>query len=499
MMNGKRKSDGGIVPERTANKPALGAGAEREEGRPPIKGKTLEPDPSRTLSRNTDWTVIERIREAAKGKQLMTSLYHVIYRVEYLREAYFSLKRAAAPGIDGETWAHYGEQLEENLQRLSAKLARRAYRPPAVRRVYIPKAEGRQRPLGVTALEDKIVQHAGASILTAIWEPEFMGFSYGFRPGRGPHDALDALAVGIQQRRINWVLDADIRGFFDAISHEWLLKFVEHRIGDRRLTALIEKWLKAGVMEAGEWRASEEGTPQGGVVSPVLANIYLHYVFDLWVQRWRTRQVRGAMIVVRYADDFVVGFEHRDEAERFWGELRERLAQFDLQLQEEKTRLIEFGRNAAQNRQQRGERKPETFNFLGFTHICGKTRKGGFQLQRKTMRKRLQAKLKELKREFRRRLQDPLKEQGKWLHSVLLGHYRYYGVPLNSQAIASMAHRVQRQWLQALRRRSQKAGRLRWDRFKRITAKWIPAPRICHPFPDARFAARRHRTQLVMT
>jgi group II intron reverse transcriptase/maturase len=499
MMNGKRKSDRRIVPARTANNPALEAGAEREEGRRRAKGKTLETDASRTPRRNTDVPVIERIRLAAKEQQLMTSLYHVVYDVEQLREAYFSLKRKAAPGSDGVTWDQYGEQLEENLQRLSGKLARKAYKPPAVRRVYIPKPDGRQRPLGVTALEDKIVQYVATRVLTAIWEPEFMGFSYGFRPGRGQHDALDALAVGLTERRINWVLDADLRGFFDTISHAWLMKFVEHRIGDRRFTALIEKWLKAGVLEAGEWRASEEGTPQGGVVSPVLANIYLHYVFDLWAQQWRKRGARGEMIIVRYADDFVVGFEHRSQADRFYPELRERLAQFELTLQEEKTRMLEFGRQAARKRKARGEHKPETFNFLGFTHICGKTKKGGFKLVRKTMRKRMQAKLKEIKQEFRRRMHEPLKEQGKWVRSVLQGHYRYYGVPSNSKAISSMAYWVERQWLATLRRRSQKARQLNWDKFKRAIKNWIPAPHLCHPYPEARFRDLRRHPALIVT
>lgn len=491
MMNDKRKSDRRIVPARAANNPVLEAGAERKEGERLAEGKTLETDRPRTPRRNTDVPVIERIRLAAKEQPLMTSVYHVVYDVDQLREAYFSLKRKAAPGIDGVTWDQYGEQLEENLQRLSGKLARQAYRPQAVRRTYIPKADGRQRPLGVTALEDKLVQNLATRILSAIWEPEFRGFSYGFRAGRSQHNALDALFVGLTERRINWVLDADIRGFFDAISHEWLMKFVEHRIGDRRFTALIEKWLKAGVLEAGEWRPSEEGTPQGGVVSPVLANIYLHYVFDLWAQQWRKREARGDMTLVRYADDFVVGFEHQSEAERFCDALRERLAQFDLTLQEEKTRLIEFGQHAAEDRKQREAGRPETFNFLGFTHICGKSRKGKFQLVRQTMRQRMQRKLTELKQEFRRRMHEPLKEQGKWVRSVLQGHYRYYGVPLNSKAIGTMAYRVKRQWMAALRRRSQKARKLTWAKFERATKNWIPPARICHPYPDARFHGSR--------
>ena len=464
------------------------------EGRRLIKRKTQEADKSRTPSRKEDLTVFERIRLAAKGKQLMTSLYHVVYNVERLREGYFRLKRTAAAGVDGETWRSYGEELEENLRGLSNRLARRAYRPPAVRRVYIPKPDGRERALGVPALEDKIVQQVVAQILTAIWEEEYVGFSYGFRPGRGAHEALDALAVGIRQREINWVLDADIRGFFDTISHEWLMKFIEHRIGDRRLTALIEKWLRAGVLEAGEWRVSEEGTPQGGLVSPVLANVYLHYTFDLWVQQRRRRRAGGEVIVVRYADDFVVGFEHRSEAELFKEELSERLSRFNLTLNEGKTRLIEFGRKAAENRKQRGEGKPETFNFLGFTHICGKTRRGKYQVVRKTMRKRKQTKLKMLKVELKRRMHHPLEEQGKWIGAVLRGHYQYYGVPLNSESLESFAYSVKRLWHRALKRRSQKAWRLTWAKFKKVSARWTPTPRICHPYPEARLEARYPRT-----
>jgi RNA-directed DNA polymerase len=489
-MNDNRKSDSCIVPEKSANKPAPETGAESMEGRQLVKGKARERSKSQTRSWKPDLTIYERLRLVAKGQQLLTSLYHVVYEVDRLREAYFSLKRQAAAGIDGETWANYGEQLEQNLQQLAAKLARRAYRPPAVRRVYIPKADGRQRALGVPALEDKIVQQVVAQILAAIWETEFVGFSYGFRPQRSAHDALDALAVGITKRNINWVLDADIRGFFDTISHEWLMKFIKHRIGDRRLTALIEKWLRAGVLEAGEWKSSEAGTPQGGLVSPVLANIYLHYAFDLWAQQWRRRRARGAMIMVRYADDFVVGFEHGSEAELFRQELSERLQKFALRLHEDKTRLLEFGRRAAQQRKQRGERRPETFNFLGFTHICGVSRKGKFQVVRKTMHKRMKAKLKAVKETLRQRRHLPLEEQGKWVSAVLRGHTRYYGVPLNSNAVQSFAYQLSRHWHRALRRRSQRGTKLTWAKFKQLTARWRPAALICHPYPSERLAAR---------
>jgi group II intron reverse transcriptase/maturase len=493
MMNDNRKSDSCTVPEKSANKPAPEAGAESMEGERLAEGKAFERGKSRTRSRITDLSIYERIRLVAKGQQLLTSLYHVVYEVDNLREAYFSLKRNAAAGIDGRTWASYGEQLAENLQRLSNKLARRAYRPLAVRRVYIPKADGQQRALGVPALEDKIVQHVVARVVSAIWETEFMGFSYGFRPGRSQHDALDAVAVGISKRAINWVLEADIRKCFDTISHEWLMKFLAHRIGDRRLTALLEKWLKAGVLAAGEWRRSEAGTPQGGLVSPVLANIYLHYLFDLWAQQWRRRKARGDMIIVRYADDFVVGFEQRSEAELFQQELSERMQQFELRLHADKTRLLEFGRQAARQRKQRGERRPETFNFLGFTHICGVNRKGKFQVLRKTLRKRMKAKLKELKQDFQQRRHRPLREQGQWVSAVLRGHYQYYGVPLNSKALQSMAYYVSHLWHQALRRRSQRGARLTWAKFQRTMARWLPRPRICHPYPFERLAARLGR------
>jgi RNA-directed DNA polymerase len=490
MMNDNRKSDSRIVPKKAANKPAPEAGAEQPEERRLVKGNVVEHDKSQTLSWVPDLPILERIRRIAKRERLLTSLYHVVYQVEQLREAYFSLKRTAAAGIDGQTWAAYGEQLEDNLQRLSDKLARRAYRPPAVRRVYIPKAEGLKRALGIPALEDKIVQYVVAQILTAIWETEFVGFSYGFRTGRSAHDALAALAVGITERPINWVLDADIRAYFDTISHEWLMKFIEHRVGDRRLTALLLKWLQAGVLEAGEWIRSEAGTPQGGLVSPVLANIYLHYTFDLWAQQWRKRKAQGAVIVVRYADDFVVGFEHRAEAELFQQEMGERLAQFQLQLHADKTRLVEFGRRAVIDRKRRGAGKPETFNFLGFTHICGRSRKGKFQVVRKTMRKRMRAKLNALKGEFRRRMHFPLPAQGVWVSAVLRGHYQYYGVPLNSKALTSFVHGVTHLWHQALRRRSQRARSLTWAKFHRVTARWTPSTQICHPYPAAQLATR---------
>jgi RNA-directed DNA polymerase len=428
----------------------------------------------------------DRIRQAARTdrKRRFTTLLHHVYDIATLREAYFGLKRDAAAGVDGETWRAYGEQLEAHLVDLSERLRRGAYRAKPVRRVLIPKPDGRQRPLGVTTLEDKLVQRALVLVLNCIYEVDFAGFSYGFRPGRRPHDALDALYVGIKKKRVNWVLDADIRGYFDAISHEWLVKFIEHRIADRRVVHLIQKWLNAGVLEDGEWRPSEMGTPQGGGISPLLANVYLHYVFDLWVRVWR-RRAEGDVIVVRYADDIIVGFEYEWEARRFWNELRDRLARFGLELHPEKTRLIEFGRHAADKRKRNGRGKPETFDFLGFTHICGKTRKGRFALVRHTMRKRLRAKLREVKDAFRWRWHDPIPEVGNWLASILRGHFGYYAVPLNFDAIETFHHQVIRLWKRGLSRRSHKA-KVTWVRMRRIASRFLPSPHIVHPWPDQR-------------
>jgi group II intron reverse transcriptase/maturase len=411
---------------------------------------------------------------------------HHVYEIERLRAAYLALKRDAAAGIDGETWRHYGEALEANLQDLAARLKRGAFRASPVRRAYIPKTDGRQRPLGVPTLEDKIVQRAVVEVLNAIYEPEFLGFSYGFRPQRSPHHALDALTVGLETRKVNWVLDADIQGFFDTLNHEWLIRFVEHRVTDRRVVRLIQKWLRAGVLEDGERICSEVGTVQGGSISPLLANIYLHYVFDLWVQRWRHREAHGAVVVVRFADDFVVGFEHREEADRFLAELRERLARFGLALHPDKTRLIEFGRTADRNRRGRGDGKPETFNFLGFTHSCSKTRKGKFTVLRETMRPRWRAKLQAAKAELRRRLHAPIPEQGAYLRAVVLGHTRYYGVPRNAPRLHAFRYELVRVWRAALNRRSQTAT-VSWARMTRLAARWLPIPHICHPYPNQRF------------
>jgi RNA-directed DNA polymerase len=486
-MNEHGKSDRAVVPRKRRNKGAR-ASAEGVEVRALAEGNLRESDTSQTQGCEEGvQRALERVREAAErdAKLRFTALLHHIYSVETLREAYFGLKRKAAPGVDGVTWRAYGEDLERNLQDLSGRLKRGAYRAKPVRRAYILKEDGRQRPLGVTTLEDKLVQAATVEVLNAIYEVDFLRFSYGFRPGRSQHDALDALSVALAKRKVNWVLDADIRGFFDAIDHEWAVKFVEHRIADKRVVRLIRKWLNAGVLEEGQRIEVEEGTPQGGVISPLLANIYLHYVLDQWVQQWRRRHARGDVIIVRYADDFVVGFQNRDEAERFLQELAERLARFELELHPDKTRLIEFGRFAESNRRRRGEGRPETFDFLGFTHACGKSRRGWFQVKRRTMRKRLRRKLAEVKASLPHRLHRPVPETGAWLASVVRGHAVYYGVPGNSPSLQAFRDGVCRHWKRSLGRRSQK-GAVTWERMRRLVRRWIPQVRICHPYPDQR-------------
>ncbi len=482
-MNGQGQSDRPVVPTKFPNNAGRPA-AEGMEGRGLAKGNPSQQNVPRAQDRAGARSALERVREVAERDKTVrfTTLLHHVYNVEHLRAAYYALKRDAAPGIDGQTWEHYGEALEENLADLSERLKRGAYRAKPVKRAYIPKADGRLRPLGIPTLEDKVVQRATVEVLNAIYEADFLGFSYGFRPGRSPHDALDALYAGLLTEKVNWVLDADIRGFFEAIDHGWLVKFIEHRIADQRVVRLIQKWLNAGALEAGARTWREEGTPQGGSISPLLSNVYLHYVFDLWVQRWRRTQAGGDVIVVRYADDFIVGFQHRAEAERFLAELRERFAKFGLELHPEKTRLLEFGPYAAENRRRAGQGKPETFNFLGFTHICGKKRNGRFTVVRQTIRRRLQAKLREVKAELRRRLHDPIAQVGAWLRQVVGGHIRYYGVPMNSPAIAMFRFQVGWLWHRALARRSH-TGHVAWERMRRLIERWLPPARICHPYP----------------
>ena len=457
------------------------------EGRRLANSNSRERNRVRAQHRVALQQALARVRQAAsKSKDSkLTTLWHHVYDVKRLEEAYFDLKRTAAPGVDDETWQHYGEDLEANLADLTQRLKNGAYQAKPVLRTYIPKDDGRERPIGIPTLEDKLVQRAAAEVMEAVYETSFRGFSYGFRPERSQHDALDAISVAILRRKVNWILDADIRGFFDTIDHEWLMKFIEHRIADERVLRHVQKWLNAGVLEDGICTWAERGTPQGGSISPLLANIYLHYVLDLWVEAWRRKHARGEVIIVRYADDFVVGFQHRDDAERFQRELKERLLKFKLELHPEKTRLIEFGRFAAANRQERGEGHPESFNFLGFTHSCGCTRSGRFQVVRQTMRKKLGAKLRALKGELKRRMHHRIAEVGTWLRAVATGHYAYYAVPGNNRALWTFRTELTRMWRHALRRRSQKT-RMSWTRMARITHQWIPMPRILHPYPEQR-------------
>ena len=412
---------------------------------------------------------------------------------DLLRTAYITLNRSAAAGVDDVTWREYGKKLKDHLPALHERVQSGKYRAMPSKRIWIPKPDGRKRPIGIAVLEDKIVQQAVAMVLNQIFEVDFLGFSYGFRPKRNPHNALDAVWVGIEKRKVNWVLDADIKGFFDAISHEWLLKFLEHRIADQRLLRLCRKWLRAGVSEAGQWSKTDVGTPQGAVISPVLANLYLHHVLDLWTDAWR-KTARGDVIIVRYADDFVMGFQYRNEADLFLQQLQERMAKFGLELHQEKTRLIEFGRFAAANRSKRGEGKPETFDFLGFTHICAKTKRGNrFTIRRKTIAKRLRAKVKKMKEGIRLRMHDPIPEQGQWLRAVVLGHLNYYAVPGNKQSTDAFRTAAMREWLHALRRRSQKARSLTWKRFQRLVRTWLPTSRVRHPYPTQRLRVANPR------
>ncbi|HEV2713969.1 MAG TPA: group II intron reverse transcriptase/maturase [Terriglobales bacterium] len=487
MMNDRGKSDRSVVPEKLPNN-ADNHAAEVVEGRDRAKGNSSKRDKPWTLSQEGLPSALERVGQAARQdrKLRFTALLHHIYDVDRLGRAYYAVKRDAAAGIDGETWQHYGENLKENLEDLSGRLGRGAYRARPVRRAYIEKADGRKRPLGVPVLEDKIVQRSAVEVLNAIYEVDFLGFSYGFRPGRSQHQALDAVAYGMWKKMVKWILDADLQSFFDTLKHEWLVKFLEYRIADRRVMRLIQKWLNAGVLEDGKRMTSEIGTVQGGSISPLLANIYLHYVLDLWIEQWRKRRARGDVLVVRFADDFVVGFQHRKEAEQLIDELRERFAKFGLKLHPEKTRLIEFGRFAIPNRQARGEGKPETFNFLGFTHYCGTDLKGKFTVVRKTMRQRMLKKLTEVNLELRQRRHQPMDEQGRYVQALIRGHLNYYGVPFNSRAIRAFRVLVIRLWKKWLSRRSQK-GYLAWDRMERFIDRWVPPAVICHSYPSARF------------
>jgi group II intron reverse transcriptase/maturase len=510
---GPRKSDGPMVPTKRSNKagrakartyerpytgtkaetPETAKGspkgtksraslaAETVEGRGLTEGNTGQQNALRTLSRAGAPSALDRVRDRARKDRTtrFTSLCHLL-TPETLKEAYERLNPKASAGVDGVTWKEYGVKLEQNIRELHARLVRGAYRAKPSLRAVIAKEDGRPRLLGVAALEDKVVQSAVVEVLNAIYEEDFRGFSYGFRPGRSAHDALNALAVGLGRSKVNWLLDADIRGFFDAIDHGWLMKSLQLRIGDRRLLRLIAKWLSAGVIENGSYKSTSLGTPQGATISPLLANVFLHYVLDLWISRWR-KEAGGDVIVVRYADDFIVGFEKR-------AELRQRLARFGLELHPDKTRLIEFGRFAARNRRQRGLAHPETFDFLGFTHICQEHPRSPtlFVLRRHTMRKRMRAKLREIKESLQRRLHHSIPEQGKWLASVLRGYYAYHAVPTNIHNLIGFQREVTRLWCKALRRRSQK-DRTTWTRAVRLSRTWLPSPKTSHPWPDKAF------------
>jgi RNA-directed DNA polymerase len=492
-VHDSRESHSGIVLTKRSN---AGRGGPKEivEGRPLTKENAEEPNPNRTPSRENGPSGLDRVREAAKGdpKMRFTALLHHV-NIELLRSSYYNLKREAAAGVDEVTWQEYGNGLEERLVDLHGRIHRGAYHAQPSRRVWIDKADGRKRPMGIAALEDKIAQAAVVQVLNQIWEEDFLDFSYGFRPGRSQHDALDALYVGITSRKVNYVVDLDIRSFFDKVGHDHLEKFVRHRIADERLVRLILKWMRAGVIEQGQWFETKEGTPQGAVVSPLLANLYLHYVLDLWARAWRKKVARGEMIVVRYADDAVLGFQYREEAEKFLEQLRERVRKFGLELHPEKTRLIEFGRYAAERRAKRGEGKPETFNFLGFTHICGKNHQtGNFQVYRKTIGKRMAAKLKQIRQKLRVRLHEKTKGMTEWLQAVVRGYFQYHAVPRNEDRLKAFRYEVLRMWWWQLRRRSQRS-RWTWTRFQEKLGDLIPEVQILHPYPEVRFASKHPR------
>lgn len=461
------------------------------EGSRPTKENTGQTAASQMQSWGNALAGLQRVREAAKREKRLrfTALLHHV-SVALLVNSFYALKRGAAPGVDGLTWQEYETDLDRRLEDLHSRVHRGTYRALPSKRAYIPKPDGRQRPLGIAALEDKIVQHAVGTVLNQIYEEDFLGFSYGFRPGRSAHDALDALSVGILRKKVNWVLDADIRDCFGSFSHEWMVRFLQHRIGDRRILRLIKRWLRAGVLEDGKWSETEKGTPQGAEISPLLCNVYLHYAFDLWVQHWRKHRATGEVIVVRYADDSVLGFQYRADAERFLQEWRERLQKFGLELHPSKTRLIEFGRFAIRDRKRRGERKPETFNFLGFTHICGQGWKNGkFFVLRRTIRERLLAKLKQVKAALRVRMHQPLAEVGRWLRSVVQGYFNYHAVPGNLASLRSFRIEVRKRWLHVIRRRSQRSG-MTWELFERLETQWLPIPKLLHPYPLVRFDAK---------
>ena len=491
-MHEPEKSDSVVVAGKPTNNAERSA-AEPVEPRTGTKRNADQQSTRRAQDRGSVSQALERVRQAARQRKTekFTSLLHHI-NPGMLRAAFHAIRRDAAPGVDGETWTIYEQDVDRRIDDLNSKIHRGAYRALPSRRSYIPKEDGSKRPLAITALEDKIVQRATAAVLSAIHEEDFLGFSYGFRPGRSQHDALDALIVGINSRKVNFILDADIRSFFTEVSQEWVVRFLEHRIGDKRIIRLVQKWLQAGVLENGVVTVEERGTGQGSVISPLLANIYLHYVFDLWAERWRRLEATGDMIIVRYADDIVLGFQHETDARRFWDAMRARLQEFALSLHPDKTRLIEFGRHAAANRKRRGLGKPETFKFLGFVLICGKSRRGTFLVMRKTRRDRMNATLRDIKEELQRRRHQPIPETGTWLAQVVSGYFGYHAVPTNTEAISAFRYHVINLWQRQLGRRSQRA-RVVWDRMNMLVDEFIPKARVRHPWPSVRFAVRHSR------
>lgn len=477
------ESDAGMVPEKSAKTRVTPV--ESMEGRPAAEGKSALRNAPRAQDREGALTQVERIGQRAKEKkgERFENLLSAI-KAPLLKEAYQRLRKDAASGVDEVTWKEYGEALDARVHDLQDRIHRGSYHPQPVRRVHIPKGTG-TRPLGIPTLEDKVVQQAARMVLEPIYEREFMGFSYGYRPGRSPHKALTAVAELIS-RKTSWVLDADIRSFFDTIDHEWMKQFIEHRIGDKRMVRLLMKWLHAGVLEDGELHEVKAGTPQGGIISPLLANLYLHYVLDLWANQWRKRHARGEVYIVRYADDLVMGFQYEQDARAMREALATRFAKFGLELHPDKTRVIRFGRFALEGAKSEGRTRPETFDFLGFTHIASVARNGKFLLKRRTSRKKRKAKLMLLREAIRERRHEPVRAQHKWLASVLQGHYRYYGVPTNSLALKQFREQVRVTWHRQLQHRSQRAA---WSRVQ--LAKFekhfpLPSPRIHHPWPNLR-------------
>jgi RNA-directed DNA polymerase len=491
-MYGPEESDSVVVAGKPTNKAERSA-AEPVEPRTGTKGNADQQSTRRAQDRASVSQALERVRQAARQrkKERFTSLLHHV-DLAMLRTAFYAMKRDAAPGVDGITWQTYEQDLDLRIETLRAQVQAGTYRALPSRRSYIPKEDGSKRPLAVAALEDKIVQRAVAAVLSAIYEEDFLGFSYGFRPKRSQHDALDALIVGISSRKVNFILDADIRSFFTEVSQQWVVRFLEHRLGDKRIIRLVQKWLRAGILEDGVVTIEEKGTGQGSVISPLLSNIYLHYVFDLWAERWRRREATGDMIMVRYADDTVVGFQHESDARRFRDAMRDRLREFSLSLHPAKTQLIEFGRFAAQNCKRHGRSKPETFTFLGFVLICDKSRRGDFRIRRKSRRDRMRAKLRAIKEGLRHRMHRPIPETGKWLAQIVAGYFAYHAVPTNSPALSAFRYHVLVLWHRQLCRRSQRARAL-WARMTKLADEFLPPPRVLHPWPSVRFAVRHPR------